>query len=195
VGEISRLFFYPFFPECRKMNIFYINESPVIAAQELVDSHCVKMILESCQLLSTAHRILDGEQYTALSPKGRKVKRWRLPDERETVLYSATHINHPSAVWVRQGAENYLWLYNHMVEMTREYTYRYGKRHKCCDMLGALGVVPHNIPGVPFTQPTPAMDDKYVISEDSVENYRNYYREGKKHLHSWKKREVPSWIY
>jgi hypothetical protein len=177
------------------VNIFYIHESAETAAQLLVDSHCIKMILESTLLLSTAHRLLDGEPYTALSKTGRKVKRWRLPDARETVLYSATHVNHPSTVWVRSGNQNYLWLYNHLVEMTREYTYRYGKRHKCCDMLDTLSKIPHNIPRVPFTQPTPAMDDKYIISEDSLENYRNYYREGKKHLHSWKNREVPDWIY
>lgn len=178
-----------------KINIFYIHTDPVIAAQELVDRHVVKMILESCQLLSTAHRILDGEEYAALSPAGRKVKRWRLPDSREDVLYSATHINHPSAVWVRQSYKNYLWLYNHLEEMIREYLYRYGKRHKCCSLLDHLCVIPNNIPRVPFSPPPPAMDAKYIISEDAVENYRNYYREGKKHLHGWKKRQVPNWIY
>ena len=44
------------------MNIFYLHREPDIAAQMHVDKHCVKMILETCQLLSTAHRILDGEQ-------------------------------------------------------------------------------------------------------------------------------------
>ena len=42
------------------MNIFYISEDPVQAAQWMVDKHVVKMILESAQLLSTAHRYLDG---------------------------------------------------------------------------------------------------------------------------------------
>lgn len=178
-----------------KINIFYIHTDPVIAAQELVDRHVVKMILESCQLLSTAHRILDGVEYVALSPAGRKVKRWRLHDSREDVLYSATHINHPSAVWVRQSAANYRWLYDHLHAMIHEYAYRYGKLHKCNDLLYPLFNVPDNIPQVPFSAPPPAMDTKYIISEDAVENYRNYYREGKKHLHGWKKRQVPNWIY
>ena len=41
------------------MNIFVLNENPVIAAQEQCDKHVVKMIVESAQMLSTAHRMLD----------------------------------------------------------------------------------------------------------------------------------------
>ena len=37
------------------MNIFYLNESPEISAIEHNDKHCVKMILESAQMLCTAH--------------------------------------------------------------------------------------------------------------------------------------------
>ena len=44
------------------MNIFYISDNPVEAAEWMVDRHVVKMILESAQLLSTAHRLLDGKE-------------------------------------------------------------------------------------------------------------------------------------
>ena len=44
------------------MNIFYLDKDPVIAAQMSADKHCVKMILESAQMLSTAHRFLDGDE-------------------------------------------------------------------------------------------------------------------------------------
>lgn len=177
------------------MNIFYLHESAEEAARLMCDKHICKMALEQTQMLSTAHRVLDGVPYISLSKTGRKVKRWRLPDDRESILYSATHINHPSTVWARSGSENYQWLFDHMVETTREYTYRYGKRHKCSDLLDTLSKVPDNIPRVPFSQPPPAMAKEYIISEDSVENYRNYYRLGKIHLHSWKNRPVPDWIY
>ena len=43
------------------MNIFYLDKDPKIAAQMHCDKHCVKMILEYAQLLSTAHRILDED--------------------------------------------------------------------------------------------------------------------------------------
>lgn len=43
------------------MNIFVLDEQPEIAAQMMCDKHVVKMIVESCQLLSTAHHVLDGD--------------------------------------------------------------------------------------------------------------------------------------
>jgi hypothetical protein len=53
------------------VNIFYIDHDPVQAAQWMVDKHVVKMILESAQLLSTAHRVLDGMESIGTSPSGR----------------------------------------------------------------------------------------------------------------------------
>ncbi len=177
------------------MNIFYIDPNPKLCAEWAVDSHCIKMILEAAQLLSTAHRVLDGIEYIDDTGK-RKVKRWMLDDHRDTELYSATHVNHPSAVWVRQSADNYNWLYRYLHEHCKEYTYRYGKVHKVeqSGLLDSLMFPPNNIPETSFSQPTPAMDAKYIISNDSVENYRNYYKVGKAHLHKWKNRQPPAWI-
>ena len=45
------------------MNIFYLDKNPKIAAQMQCDKHVVKMILESAQMLCTAHRVLDGDEY------------------------------------------------------------------------------------------------------------------------------------
>ena len=52
------------------MNIFYLDHDPVTAARAMTDKHIVKMILESAQLLSTAHRVLDGRPITKLSKSG-----------------------------------------------------------------------------------------------------------------------------
>ena len=183
------------------MNMFYLSEDPQLCAKWSVDSHCVKMILESAQLLSTAHRILDGTQYTEektlANGRKRNIQRWRLPDQREGILYSATHVNHPCAIWCRQSAANYAWLWSLMTEYCIEYTGRYGKVHKIASdgLLDELDVVPYNIPGdVGFTKPPSAMDPKYIISDDPILNYRNYYKYGKAHLHKWKKRQPPEWI-
>lgn len=176
------------------MNIFYLDKDPKIAAQMHVDKHVVKMILESAQLLSTAHRILDGTETIGLSLTGRKRKVWKLATELDDVIYSATHVNHPSAVWVRRSKQNYIWLYRLFLELLAEYTYRYGKVHKCQDLEYPLSLVPVNIPDIPFTEPTPAMPDQYKISEDSVQSYRNYYNGEKQRMFSWKKRPVPNFI-
>ena len=62
------------------------------------------MIIEYGQLLSTAHRVLDGTMEWGQTKTGRKAKRWRLPDDRERELYLASHIQHPSGVWVRSSS-------------------------------------------------------------------------------------------
>ena len=178
------------------MNIFYLNETPKQCAEEHLDKHCVKMILEYAQLLSTAHRVLDGTPYKQKSPKAKTVQRYMLPKPREDVLYKACHINHPSAVWVRQSQQNYIWLANLLVALCEEYTYRYGKTHKVvrdglCYAL--LNVIPTNIPDKPFTEPTPAMPDDVKVINDSLASYRNYYIKNKTHLANWKNRPVPSW--
>lgn len=152
------------------------------------------MILETAQLLSTAHRVLDGTEYIDKTKTGRNVRRWRLSDARETVLYSATHINHPSAVWCRVSNNNYTWLFCHFRGLLHEYTYRYGKIHKCEDMVVALMQPPFNMPIGYLTPVTPAMPDEYKVPHNSVASYRNYYKHGKTHLHKWTKREVPEWM-
>ena len=44
------------------MNIFILDKNPIKAAREHCDKHVVKMIVESGQMLSTAHRLLDGKE-------------------------------------------------------------------------------------------------------------------------------------
>ncbi len=178
------------------MNIFYVAECPVEAAQALVDKHVVKMVLETAQLLSTAHRVLDGREIIGTSPSGRKQKQWQLYDARENFLYKATHINHPSAVWARSSIMNYSWLADHLFALLEEYTYRYDKRHKVLGELSyMLNSPPKNLEEFDFTEPPCCMDEKYIISENVVDNYRNYYILGKSDLHCWKRRDPPNWIY
>ena len=176
------------------MNIFYVNKDATEAAISLVDSHVVKMILESCQLLSTEHRLLDGVPVKDKTKTGRNVTRYLLSDSRNDILYQSTHINHPSSVWCRQTVENYQWLHTHLMSLLNEYTYRYGKIHKCTNVAVALYQVPNNILSGKFTDPTPAMKPEFLIGKDSLKSYRNYYIKGKVHLHKWTKREMPRWI-
>lgn len=177
------------------MNIFYIDHDPIKAAQGMVDKHVVKMILESAQLLSTAHRLLDGTQVEGTSKTGRKAKRWILHDGRQDVLYLATHIHHPSAVWCRQSVENYLWLVEHFFALMHEYTHRYAKKHACFgDLSFMLQSPPHKLKDYDWTNMPCAMADEYKISDDPLTNYRNYYKIGKATMHKWTNRQPPEWI-
>ena len=178
------------------MNMFYLSTSPQECAEWSVNSHCVKMILESAQLLSTAHRLLDGAEYTDKTKTGRNVKRWCLPDWRDDKIYTATHMNHPCAVWCRETSSNYRWLHGLLIEYCKEYTFRYGKTHVIdrSGLLSDLSMLPKNIHIDGFLTPPSCMDTKYIISEDPIINYRNYYKYGKAHLHKWKERQPPYWI-
>ena len=177
------------------MNIFYLDHDVTKCAEMHNDKHVVKMILEYAQLLSTAHRVLDGVELNGLTASGRKRKFWTLGDSRDYTLYKATHIHHPSTVWVRQNQQNYIWLSQLLYSLCKEYTYRYGKVHKVQreGLLERLFNWPMNIPMGEFTEPTPAMPDEVKIAGDSIKSYRNYYINNKTHLASWKKRSTPGW--
>jgi len=68
------------------VNIFYLHRDVDTCAEMHNDKHVVKMILEYAQLLSTAHRVLDGEEHIYLK-NGRKKRVWDLIDERQPILY------------------------------------------------------------------------------------------------------------
>lgn len=176
------------------MNIFYLHKDPTLCAEQHVNKHVVKMVLEYAQLLSTAHRLLDGVETLSVTASGRRVKRWQLPDERNGVLYHATHLQHPSALWTRASAANYQWLYDLFVAVLAEYSFRYGKVHATARLIQPLQATPKHIAQHVFTEPTPAMPDNYRIAGDVVQSYRNYYLGSKSHLFAWKNRPTPDWI-
>ena len=55
------------------MNIFRLHDDPVISAQMMCDKHVVKMVTEYGQLLSTAHRVLDGTVERRPSKSGKRM--------------------------------------------------------------------------------------------------------------------------
>ena len=177
------------------MNIFYIAENPTECARYHVDRHCTKMVVEYAQLLSTAHRFLDGVLTSGISESGRKRTSYVLHDNRDGLLYRATHINHPSAKWVRVCSSHYKWLYELFCAVCDEYSYRYGKVHLTDTKLReALKQLPKNIGRSElFEAPWRAMPDEFKVKDDTIQSYRNYYNGAKKHLASWKKRDVPHW--
>jgi len=166
------------------VNIFYLDNDPIDCARMHNNKHTVKMILEYAQLLSTAHRTLDGVDNVLADPL------------HESMMYKATHKNHPSAVWCRKSKENYIWLCNLLDALCEEYTYRYEKTHKV-QQSGLLYVlmknVPKNIGTEGWSEPTPAMPDGVKVPGDSIASYRNYYNKNKTHLAAWKHREEPIW--
>lgn len=177
------------------MNLFYLDTRPEKCATLHCDKHVVKMIIEYAQLMSTAHRMIDGIEYEAQSKLGRRVRRWKHPNNNmDNVLYKASHINHPTAVWVRSSWGNYRYLYKLFCALCDEYTYRYGKVHLTdIKLRQLLEEPPKNIPTTRFTAPPPAMPDD-VKSTNVVEAYQNYYNKYKRDFARWTNRPVPSFM-
>lgn len=180
------------------MNVFYLHADPGACARQHADRHVVKMILEYAQLLSTAHRVLDGVETVRVSAVGRKGKVLALSDARDGILYKATHINHPSARWVRHSICNYQWLFSLWTALLSEYTYRYGKVHASARLIDALRTPPAQISTTePFSAPWRVMPEEYKeprsTTDYTVKSYRNYYNGAKTALFSWTNREPPRW--
>lgn len=186
------------------MNLFILHEDPVIAAQMQCDKHVPKMIVESGQMLSTAHRVLDGFLDRRPSKSGKtRVKYWDLylgqnDLEAELLLYKAVHVGHPCTQWTMRSGENYDWHYQHFIALAQEYTYRYGKVHATAERLGsALYTQPRNIPHVGFTPFELAMksNPECMFPEDPVKSYRLFYQT-KQHRFKmvWTKRNRPEWF-
>ena len=167
------------------MNIFYLDHDVYQCAQFHVDKHVIKMILEYSQILSTTHRILDGVV---------------LSDDRESLFYKATHVNHPSTLWCRSASGNYVWLSHLLKALCSEYTYRYEKIHKCerIGLVKMLETLPYNIVVGDFQEPPAVMPDEIKVENNVIESYRKYYMLSKRHLASWKgkirSRKIPDWM-
>ena len=177
------------------MNIFYLHRDPKLCARMHNDKHIVKMIIEYAQLLSTAHRIIDGTLVEGISKSGRKAKRYQLPDARDGILYTATHSNHPSAIWTRSSEANYRWLFSLWIHCMDEYTYRYKRVHATSRLIEALNKDPINIKrDVDFVEPPPAMPEHYRVPGNSIQSYHNYYIGDKRNISRWTNREMPLWF-
>ena len=136
------------------MNIFYLHSNPFKAAEYQYGKHVVKMVLESAQMLCTAHHHYGNG---------------------DNVPYKKAHYNHPSTVWVRQSTQHYDWLRDHFIALADEYNDRYFKRHlafeKCID---SLLNPPPGMPDNGFTEPPQCMPDQYK-SSSAIHAYWQYY--------------------
>jgi len=175
------------------MNIFVLDKNPKKAAKEHCDKHVVKMIVESAQMLSTAHRILDGTPVKKPSKSGKTMQwHYELTDEREDKLYKAVHAKHPCTIWTMESNENYNWHWDLFNALCDEYIHRYKKVHKTDYLLrGALLQLPKNIPHCKMTPFRQAMFEE-CKQEDTVQAYRTYYH-AKTFKMAWTNRNTPDW--
>lgn len=157
------------------MNLFILDEDPVVAASMYCDKHVVKIILEACQMLSTAHL-----HYGMRSDR---------------IYRSASYVNHPVTSWVRASIANYRWTVEHAYALCHEYRCRYLAEHRHLSMLDYFSTTIPPLPDIgltPFAQAMPR--DLLSLDLDAVSAYRLYYAIYKIHLASWKNNNVPDWF-
>jgi hypothetical protein len=149
------------------VNIFVLDEDPVLAAQAQFDRHVVKMVLESAQLLCN-----------------------QLPG----APYKPTHAKHPCSLWAGRSKANYEWLLTHAEALAMEYMVRYTWTHACREPI-AWCRANYQSKVFPMDERTPfAICTPGVIGvTDPVQAYRNYYMTEKRHLARWTRREPPKW--
>lgn len=155
------------------MNVFVLDTDLQKCAEYHTDKHIVKMITETCQLLSSAY-YYTGEE--AFAP------------------YRKSHYNHPWAKWARASLNNWMWLAYFGICLYGEYKYRYQKNsHRAGDLILYMLRFPPNLESSTMTPMPLCMPDECKTTS-VVESYRNYYRECKHHLFKWTGRDTPSWI-
>ena len=153
------------------MNIFVLDTDQEKCAKYHCDSHVVKMILETAQILSTAIHLHGVELDN---------------------LYRPTHKNHPCVKWAAETRSNFLWLCTLGEQLHAEYHRRYHKFHKSAMVIRDARSVADVIPEGPLADFVLTMPDEYK-SDDPVESYRNYYRNEKQKIAKWRHSKTPDW--
>ena len=159
------------------MNIFAIENKEGTQEGDWVKSgksqdnyRLVKMILESCQILSTV-----------LNEQGIKAP------------YRSFNPKHPSCLWAAESSDNFINLIKHCASMLDEYTERFGKTHKCKAVLKNI-VELYDGTKFPSHKPTRlrmAMPDHFK-TDSVVESYRSFY--ASKPRIRYPKSKIPEWF-
>ncbi|MFX0212334.1 MAG: hypothetical protein ACFFDT_40550 [Candidatus Hodarchaeota archaeon] len=173
------------------MNIFYLSTDPNIAAQMHCDLHVIKMTLETAQLLSTAHWVLDPQFTDQLYTKAQ--------NQGEKIIYRKTHVNHPCAIWVRENSHNYGWTSRLGLELLKEYSYRFEKIHATTPVLDWLSknYPPSIKDSIKGTPPPQAMNEEYKHNNPIIAYRKYYFHEKyrkKEILRRYTKRKIPNFL-
>jgi hypothetical protein len=192
------------------MNLFVLSANPKEAAQAHGDKHVVKMILEACQMLYTAHwtatypdllkersavKISKAHKLLAIPPQMATAPKRKCADEPG---FRPVHLHHPCTIWIRESLGNYMWAVELALAIAEEYEYRWpGRVHSCkAHALWLKANIPPGICKVDRDAFAVAMDDEYKVSGDPIASYIKYYKESKKerNLTVYTRREEPVWL-
>jgi|GEM_PF-656128 len=140
------------------MNIFYTHPDPKQCALNHCNRYCVKMIWEYAQMLSTAHRRLDGNVWAD-----------------DQGLMKATHEGHPCTFWAEQSTYHYDWLYELWVYLLLQYKQYYNRDHDKAYLIEPLARHPFNMVRRGFKPPYMVGDPELAKEhKDAISYYKHY---------------------
>lgn len=159
-----------------KMNLFFLHKVAGKCAEDLCDKHIPKMVLETAQMLSTAHHYHNSVHKNS--------------------VYKRAYENHPTTKWVRQNCRTYEFAYRLFLDLLHEYFERFHKVHKCDTLRKFLAINP--CPDGDWVEPPQCMPDEYKC-DDTVTAYRNYYINEKAYFAKWTRSKIhkgkpPKWF-
>lgn len=168
------------------MNIFFVDESPAVAAQCLVDAHCNKMVTEIAQILSNCYTL----------------ERLAEPDVPRTQKGTArkhSYPHHPCCKWVQESYDNWEWTVAHGLCLEMERLYRGFNPSFSVDFIKWCV---KNRPAYQEKEMTPpaqafGVEWECLRGDDPVEAYRRYYNVAKRKQSTlkkvWTRRGAPDW--
>lgn len=175
------------------MNLFVLSADPKAAAEAHGDKHVVKMILEACQMLYTAHwtatypellkersaiKISKAQKLLPVPELMKSAPKRKCADE---VGFRPVHLHHPCTIWIRESTGNYLWAVELALAIAEEYEYRWpGRVHSCKAHAQWLKA---NLPKIPEGRRNGfaiAMDPIYRVPNEPLISYINFYKGSKK---------------
>jgi hypothetical protein len=178
------------------MNIFVLDTNPELCARYHCDKHLVKMITEHNQILgSIAYTARGITRKKDITPGFVSAYFQDFPRKQNGLPhpYGIGYKNHPCTQWAAKSAMNYKWLCELTLEMCKEYTRRYGRRHAGEDICtwyykNAPKLTAQSM--TPFAQAMP--DD--CKNPNAVTAYRNYYKKHKARFAKWAYSPTPEWF-
>lgn len=156
------------------MNIFILHADAKDNAKLYCNSHIIKMILESVQILCSVSHLKGVD-----------------------APYKLTHENHPCVKWVLQSEAHWDMLVNMVTELNNEYKFRYNKsnNHKSYDVM--VNLVKSKFDRKEATGKFFAVVDevKLLGLVDTIKEYRKYYKSKYNEMKmTWKNRDIPSFM-
>tara|TARA_Y100000004_G_C8688303_1_gene316355 strand:- start:25 stop:594 length:570 start_codon:yes stop_codon:yes gene_type:complete len=180
------------------MNIFVLDEDPIVAAKMYCDKHVPKLVVEMLQMCGSA-----------VIRHGATPEQLPVAKSTQKPIRGGYH-NHPVTRWVGDSRTNFLWAAHHGAALCEEYTKRFGKEHYCANGIEILYGLAYLIPEGDLTPFALAMPDEFRPVEieddntfsnplshasgiDAVDAYRRYYHS--KAFAVWEKgRPMPDWF-